>query len=77
MAGGVIGGRRTPAYHDGLRLLGGYREHIIHQGHTYTCAGALSSWESQAHLRKELKSCHFLRKLTRENQVGRICVTGI
>lgn len=75
MAGGVIGGRRTPAYHDGLRLLG-VTENKSFIKAIPTPAQELcpqTCWESQAHLRKEPKSCHFLRKLTRENLVGRIC----
>lgn len=75
MAGGVIGGRRTPAYQGGLRPLG-VTENMSFIRATSTPAQELcpqAGWQSQAHLRKEPKSCHFLRKLTRENQVGRIC----
>lgn len=67
-------GARIRVYHGGLLLLG-VTENMSFIKATPTPTQELCSqacWESQAPLCKEPQSCHFLRKLTRKNQVGRI-----
>lgn len=77
MAGGAVRSWEpsTPVYHGGLPLLG-VTENMSFVKATSTNTQKLcpqACWESQAHLYKEPNPCRFLRKLTRQSQVGRIC----